>query len=657
MLAASILIFAFLFIDYFENKKNIQKIQKSHANTIINTLNSDFQHTFEANTRLEELIVQHLKTSASLVEHIDNQKVPNISKIRKIAEENEISSVSFLDENGKLISTTESTIVSVTPDSTFFLELVQLKESEFQFFDLGNLASPYTKSNMYFMLMKRSQSDGFILIGLSNKKMIELRRNFGIGTKIEEFSKNPEIAYIVLQDEYGIYAASSNMVELKSLSQDEDLSEAIIKRDAIIRETSFNGEDILEVVKAIIVSDDNVMLSRVGLRQEKIKEIESKAFDRSLLIGIITFFAFVIVIVYVLTRQKLVNLGIEHQKIQSYVQVLLENVADGVIALDSERNIILFNQAAENSLEMKKSNVLGRKYSEVFEIDLFNINDAIEKQSSIIESSIKYTTPKSKVHYLTYTTNTAYNFDELESILIFIRNISEQVKIQKQMEIKEKQIAINQLASGIAHEIRNPLNAIFIIIQRFQIEFQTINENEAFQKLLVTIRKEIERINDIIEQFLDFSRPQNLSLERVNMSELMDEVISLIDNYAIARKIEIYKNYREFIFAEIDPKQMKQVMLNLTQNAFDAMPEGGDLVITILQEENELKIRITDNGIGISEELKNKIFSLYFTTKKNGHGLGLAIVHQIITEHNGEIHVQSNEGGGTTFEIVLQVNN
>jgi signal transduction histidine kinase len=338
------------------------------------------------------------------------------------------------------------------------------------------------------------------------------------------------------------------------------------------------------------------------------------------------------------------------------VQVLLENIADGVIALDSNKKIIVFNDAAQNALDMVKADVVGRYYYEIFETDIFNITSAIKGETSSADNFIKYTTKKSSTHYLAFTTNATYYFDELESVIVFIRDITNQVKIQKQMELKEKQSAINQLASGIAHEIRNPLNAIFLIVQRFQLEFASISKNEEFQNLLKTVRGEIIRINEIIEEFLEYSRPKKLNLKKSNLSELLDEVVSLSENLAIRKRVELHKNYKEYITLNLDPAKMKQVILNLTQNSFDAMPNGGDLIISAIQEENSTKIRITDSGTGIPDEIKNKIFTLYFTTKKTGHGLGLAIVNQIIMEHNGEITVQSNPGAGTTFEISLPNN-
>lgn len=652
-LTTVIIIIGFLIFDYVESMKNIYSMQRSQALTLITAMNSDFKHTLETNTQLEGLIISQLNTSALLIQNADKSRIPNIKKISKIADDNEISSVCFLDRNGKLLQTTDSNIYTIFPTKDFLDDFMLLKKSDSLMLDLGIIENPYSHEKHYYLLRKRKHSDTYILVGMGNKKLMELRRNFGIGAKLAEFSKSDEITYIVLQDEYGIYAASSNSLEISSLQQDEELLDAITKRQPIARIYNFQGTDVFEVSQVLQVDEDNILLTRIGLNQSKIQEIKSNELERNILAAALSIAIFVIIIIYILTREKLINLGVEHFKIQTYIQLLLENVADGVIILDSKKKIIVFNDAAQKALDINKTAALGRNYSEVFDFDYFNIDDALKTNTSQMQSSIKFTTKKTNVNYLTFTTNLAYNFDELDSILIFIRDITEQVKIQKQIELKEKQAAISQLASGIAHEIRNPLNAIYIIIQRFQIEFQTVKGNEEFQKLLKTIRSEIVRINEIIEQFLDFSRPQKLVIERVDVSALMDDVISLIENLAIRQRVEISKHYKPYIYAEIDEKKIKQVLLNLIQNSFDSMPEGGDLDLSISQDQFNFNIRVTDTGIGISEELKNKIFTLYFTTKKDGHGLGLAIVHQIITEHNGDIAVYSNEGKGTTFELTI----
>jgi signal transduction histidine kinase len=335
----------------------------------------------------------------------------------------------------------------------------------------------------------------------------------------------------------------------------------------------------------------------------------------------------------------------------------LDNIADGVIALDETMNIFVFNDAASNSLEINHSLVEGKNYFEIFQNDIFNVRKVIDSKTPFSEEKIKYITNNSNYKYLAYTTNILNEEGKINAIIILLRDISEQVRAQQQIELKEKQVAIGQLASGIAHEIRNPLNAINIIIQRFQMEFEVKDDNDEFQKMLITLRSEISRINQIIEQFLNFARPPKLQIERTNLSELIEETIYLMQVQAQQSNITLEKNVEPNLFAEIDRSKIKQVLINLIKNAIEAITNGGKITIESKLQRNNAIIKITDTGNGMSDEIKNKIFTLYFTTKKAGTGLGLSIVHQIITEHNGEIECDSKEGFGTTFELKLPINN
>jgi len=223
----------------------------------------------------------------------------------------------------------------------------------------------------------------------------------------------------------------------------------------------------------------------------------------------------------------------------------------------------------------------------------------------------------------------------------------------------EKLAALGKLSAGIAHEIRNPLTSIKILIHSLVDEKATESSRE---KDLAVIESEIERVNQIIKQFLDFARPRPPSLELLNVQKVLEETIALLIYEIEARAISLERQYASELSPMLmDREQMKQVFLNLMLNAIQAMNQIGKLKISTAYKRHLPgiqggpfgEISFQDSGKGIPEELKTRIFEPFFITKEEGVGLGLPIAQRIIKEHGGEIRLESRLGEGTIVYLTL----
>ena len=224
--------------------------------------------------------------------------------------------------------------------------------------------------------------------------------------------------------------------------------------------------------------------------------------------------------------------------------------------------------------------------------------------------------------------------------------------LQEDLRRREKLSAMGELAAGVAHEIRNPLNAISLSAQRLLKRLKGDDyKNE--QSMIHSIREEIHRLDEIIRQFLNFARPAPLIKNAVLLDEIIKKSLSLYTATFEKSKILLNFESEKNINIQADNNKLQQVFVNLLENSLHAMPEGGKLNIHIKRDKKTAIISFKDSGIGIPEENLAKIFNLYFTNKREGNGLGLAQVYQIITEHLGSIQVQSEINQGTEFIIRL----
>ncbi len=236
------------------------------------------------------------------------------------------------------------------------------------------------------------------------------------------------------------------------------------------------------------------------------------------------------------------------------------------------------------------------------------------------------------------------------------RILGEVRHMEEERRRTERLTSMGLLAAGVAHEIRNPLNAISIITQRITTEF-TVHENETeYRGFLSTIVSEINRIGSIIENFLAYARPPKLSFSTVSAEQLVSEVVNIVGEKARNTSITIEKHIQSGATCRCDHNQMKQALLNIVLNALEAAGSNGTVKINGDKTAGGFAFRVSDSGPGIPRENLTKIFDPYFTTKSSGSGLGLSEVHRIVTAHGGRIIAGNGERGGAVFSIIMPTN-
>ncbi|MDY6862185.1 MAG: ATP-binding protein [Thermodesulfobacteriota bacterium] len=216
---------------------------------------------------------------------------------------------------------------------------------------------------------------------------------------------------------------------------------------------------------------------------------------------------------------------------------------------------------------------------------------------------------------------------------------------------------LGKMAGSLVHEIKNPLNTLYINSQILEEELEEIDydNKKEIMEIARANRKEIQRLENILTEFLRFSKLQAFFFEPVNMNKIISEVISFFEAELERKKINIIRDISNGspLIAEVDVNQIKQILYNIILNASQAMENGGILRIMLKREGDNLTLTISDDGIGIPEKNRERVFDPFFSTKKKGTGLGLAIVKRAVDIHKGKISVESKENQGTTFNLTL----
>jgi signal transduction histidine kinase len=225
-----------------------------------------------------------------------------------------------------------------------------------------------------------------------------------------------------------------------------------------------------------------------------------------------------------------------------------------------------------------------------------------------------------------------------------------EAEISRQARLSE----LGNLAATVAHEIRNPLNSVSMGLQRLKGEFTPTQDPDDYARFLDLMQAEVRRLNSIVEQFLSLARPLNLKRENISVETFLNEVTTLIAGDANASNVKIDLKVAPGLPAlQADPNYLKQLLLNLILNGVQAMPRGGALTIDAHADKNSLQLTVSDHGTGMTAETLAHIFEPYFTTKRNGSGLGLSIARRIAEAHGGTITVESEPDNGSRFRILL----
>jgi len=360
-----------------------------------------------------------------------------------------------------------------------------------------------------------------------------------------------------------------------------------------------------------------------------------------LLLGTIGFYFLILVQGYYSTRKALADF-------RQYTLDVIEGMAEGFINIDPYGILRTINPEAESTLGVRAREYLGRPWKELFSQEEWgHVAQLLESNTPFYD--IEVSPGSSARPHLRASMIPVRAHEGADGMVVFLRDLGEVKGLQAAVRRSERLAALGRLVAGMAHEIRNPLNAISGYSQHLRGKFgPETSEGQA----LDVIVKEVERLNRVITELLDFSRPREPDLEPLDLNEIVRSTLTLIEGETANQGVTVIEELPEgqiSVLGNFD--SLKQLLLNLALNALQAMPEGGVLSIQTGIRSGSPFLRVSDTGPGIPEEVQESIFEPFFTTRESGIGLGLAIVHRIVLDHHGEIRVESPPGSGAIFTI------
>lgn len=343
-------------------------------------------------------------------------------------------------------------------------------------------------------------------------------------------------------------------------------------------------------------------------------------------------------------NKSLISKNSQIQEEKDFREQILNNIFNGIITLNEKNKIIFINKAAKEILKLDKD-LCGEYLEGTYLQHVFNIDneftETVERKLAIKDNRINNIYIKYRVKFINEKEN------NIKEKIISFRDITEEKAMEENIRTRDKMHSLGTLVSGIAHEIRNPLTSIKMYTELIPIKYDSAKFRERISK---DIPLEIDRLNEIIKDLLEYSKPRKPFKEDINLLDELNRITIFLLDKLKKNRVNMYINIESNIYVYMDKNHFKQVIINLLINAIESIDkEVGQINIYSILKDEKIFLYIKDNGCGIEEEEMSKLFNPFYTNKSEGTGLGLFVSYQLLTENNVKINMRSKKELGSTF--------
>jgi signal transduction histidine kinase len=338
---------------------------------------------------------------------------------------------------------------------------------------------------------------------------------------------------------------------------------------------------------------------------------------------------------------------------------IMSNLQDGILLFTAEGRAALVSDSVERFLGVPRNRLFGGSVASIFSLETKLgrlVRDAFETGRTLDQEEIETETGRRVQVSLDFVVES--NSDQESApgaslgALLTLHDLESVRELESELELSRRLAAIGRLTSGVGHEVKNPINAIVVHLELLRNKLS--GPDARAMRHLEIIESEIQRLDRVVQTLVDFSRPVELQLKEQDLRRIVSGVLMLASAELETHNVRVSSHMPERpLITKVDADLIRQAILNVVLNGAQAMSQGGELHVTLREEGRMAAIEISDSGAGIPDDIRAKIFDLYFTTRKDGSGIGLAMTYRIIQLHNGSIDVQSEPNIGSTFTLKL----
>ncbi|MCP4580636.1 MAG: PAS domain-containing protein [candidate division Zixibacteria bacterium] len=478
-------------------------------------------------------------------------------------------------------------------------------------------------------------------------------RKLSLAYLLNQLSQEAGIEYIMLQNLDGIVFASKQISQTDRIEDDPFLVQVLEADTAASRVIDFQDREVLEVVQTFNSGEEFYGLFRVGMSLFGYRQLTAGFKKQVWLFVVLLVLLGFVGIAIVIGYQNLNVTQDSLSRVLAISQSLHDSIAGIVLTTDENLRLVSVNKEARKHFGLPDGSPNDWSYEVYFPNDPFQVKAVLdEHRPKNFEIQIKGSS--GPMHLLVSTSTLFGEGDKPTGVIVVAHDISEKRALESQAQQASRLSELGTVAAGLAHDIRNPLNAIGLVVQRLGNEIKVADNREEFDEFLATLKMEHTKLNGIIEKILQVARSSRLQIKDTWIKQVVQEAISLYRYEASENDIELTAEITDGL-VRINEATIKSVVSNLIKNAIEAIGEKGKIEVISRFENENLVIIVSDSGSGIDQEQMKNLFKPFYTTKPGGTGLGLATAHKAAVDHGGDLKVQSKPGGPTVFKLTIPV--
>lgn len=630
----------FLYHDYRGTERELRRLLEVNAFTLAESLARTAAFSLESYELLQDETVERLTASARLVAHLEADGRLQVANLGDLAESLGLFRVHVVDRTGRLVMASHPPVDGATAPRDLGPDVLRpLLAGQVEELVLGFRDSRYDEGKRFAVAVARP-GGGAVVVNIDAAKLDAYRRQAGLGQAVASMAANPDIAYLVIQDEEGPVSVSPGVTAVESFDEDPELRRVLESGRRQARFVERDGREVLEVVVSLALREDYPTVFRLGMNLDFYRGQIQALQRREILAGV----GFVLVsglLVGLLTAVQ--NYRYLHSR---YLQTLAlsghitEHMAEALVVVDGTGRVVHRNRKAAERFAAIEGEPLSPEL-------------AVALADAAGCGHLRWADALYQLHRQDLPGIEGVPVGSLS--LILLRDVTAQRALEEQLERDRRLAAVGRTLAAVTHEIRNPLNALSMSVQTLQRRLRETADTRS-QDTLAVIREEIQRLDTLIEEFLVFARPPAVARRPVAVAELLDRLTELFAAGAAAQGAVLdvaQMPAAEGLTVRTDAEGLFRVLVNLVKNSLEALAGPGTVRVIADRSADGAVLTVRDTGSGFSPEALQRGVEPFFTTRPGGTGLGLSISAEVARAHGWRLELANDPAGGGVVKILI----
>ena len=632
--------------DYRNTERELRRLLQDNVAVLTEPLIQSATASLGAYEALQEEIGRRLLSAARYVAHLDGEMRLTSGQLDAIATRFDLQRIHLFDRDGQRVLSSGTSTPAEAAEGTAERRniLGPILDGTVPDLVIGFREARFGGGRRFAVAVARP-GGGAIVVTAPAEQLERYRQQVGLGPALARLAGNPSIVYAVIQDEDGPISATPGVGQVAAISGVKELREAFGDNRRTFRFTSYHGREVLEGAVPFELEKGYRALFRVGVDltfyHDRLRELawQDAGMGLALLLGGGILFGLIF------TAQNYRFLRSRYARSLSMSDRITQRMVESLLVVDGGGRILRANPRAESELGLRAGDPLPAELAEA-------LQDCRSEDAASPAEAV-YLTWRGRL-FLTSCQAFPEESGGPSARLLLFRDVTRQKALEDKSRLEEHLAALGRLVAAVAHEIRNPLNALSMSVQTLRRRLDPAAD-ERNRNALAVLDEESRRLNRLVEDLLVYARPVQLHREPVALAPLLERVRAMFDETAGRQGIRLQVDSAAGTSVQLsaDEDQLFRVLINLVQNAIDNLGKNGEVSLRAVREESRFRLEVADSGTGFTPEALQRAMEPFFTTRRQGTGLGLSLSAEILKAHGWRLDLANRPGGGAVVAVVI----